>query len=57
VTSHATADEIERASAAGYTVVGLSMVSATVAELSAAAKRTNHIPAYGSVSTRKVVSR
>lgn len=57
VTSHATADEIERASAAGYTVVGLSMVSATVAELSAAAKRTNHIPVYGSVSTRKVVTR
>ncbi len=57
VTSHATADEIERASAAGYTVVGLSMVSATVAELSAAAKRATTIPAYGSMSTRKVVTR
>lgn len=57
VTSHATADEIDRASAAGYTVVSAGLVSATVAELSAAAKRTNHIPAYGSMSTRKVVSR
>lgn len=54
---HTTTDEIERATAAGYMVVGLSMVSATVAELSAAAKRATTIPAYGSVSTRKVVSR
>lgn len=54
---HTTMDEIERAVSAGYAVVNAGLVSAAVAELSAAAKRTNHIPAYGSVSTRKAVSR